>query len=110
MAFPTPTRSTWMAALNGFQRSSSYPAAIGALDGKHIACVVCVLCQAALLRSITVSWIPQRPSHSGSAYYNSKGFYSIVLLAVVDADYRCLLYYLGKQYTTQNKLGNGSGY
>lgn len=74
-AFPRPTRSTWMAALSGFKRSMNYPAAIGALDGKHIACV--------------------RPSGSGSTYYNNKGFYSIVLLAIVDADYRCIIYDLG---------------
>lgn len=32
---------------------------------------------------------------SGSMYYNYKGFNSIVLLALVDADYRCIMYDLG---------------
>lgn len=74
-AFPQPTDRTWMAALSGFRRSTNYPAAMGALDGKHIALV--------------------RPSESGSLYYNYKGYYSIVLLALVDADYRCIIYDLG---------------
>lgn len=39
-----PTRETWTAALLGFMRSSSNPAAIGALDGKHIACVEAARC------------------------------------------------------------------
>ena len=44
--------------------------AVGALDGKHVT----VRC----------------PSLSGSKYYNYKGFYSMVLLAFVDADYNFL--------------------
>ena len=30
----------------------------------------------------------QAPAHSGSQYYNYKGYYSIIMLAVVDANYK----------------------
>lgn len=60
----------WKKVSDLFQRRWNFPHCIGALDGKHIA--------------ITA------PQKSGSSYYNYKKFFSIMLLALVDADYKFL--------------------
>ena len=67
MTCPT-TPDDWLQISNKFLQKWNFPHACGALDGKHIAC--------------------RCPPKSGSQYYNYKGFYSIVLMALVDADYK----------------------
>lgn len=65
----------WLAIEEGFRKK--FPRCVGAIDGKHI--------------------VIKCPAHSGSEYYNYKGTYSIVLMALVDSDYRFIFADIGGQ-------------
>ena len=64
------TPEGWKELAKGFHQRWNFPHAIGAIDGKHIHI--------------------KNPLNAGSKYFNYKKFYSIVLLAVVDSDYKFL--------------------
>ena len=61
------TTSDWLRIATEFEEEWNFPNCIGAIDGKHI--------------------MMDCPKNGGSAYYNYKGFHSIVLLAICDAKY-----------------------
>ncbi|XP_064622533.1 uncharacterized protein LOC135484782 [Lineus longissimus] len=74
MTCPT-TPEGWRAISDKFLQKWNFPHTCGALDGKHIAC--------------------KCPPKSGSQYFNYKGFYSVVLMALVDAEYKFIWSDLG---------------
>ena len=61
------TPEEWTEISNEFATTWNFPHCVGAIDDKHVAI--------------------EKPPESGSFYYNYKKFFSIVLMAVVDADY-----------------------
>lgn len=68
IAMPPPTEESWRKVTEGYKNMWNFPNCLGALDGKHIN----IRC----------------PINSGTDFYNYKGNYSIVLLALVDANYK----------------------
>ena len=63
-----PTTEDWQRIESRLAQRWNFPNCVGALDGKHI--------------------VIQAPNNSGSMFYNYKGTFSVVLMALVDADYR----------------------
>lgn len=63
---PEPTLETWMKVACDFETKWQFPHCVGAIDGKHI----CI----------------QKPSNSGSSFFNYKHSCSIVLMATVDSE------------------------
>lgn len=80
---PTPTLEQWQKIEEGFRRKWDYPNCVEAIDGKHV--------------------VFEKPSNTGSQYYNYKDF-SIVLLTLVDADCRFITVDVG----AYGRKSNGS--
>lgn len=60
----------WKEVAEQFERKWNFSHCVGACDGKHIAI--------------------EKPNQSGSLFYNYKGFFSVILFAVVNANYEFL--------------------
>lgn len=71
------TPEEWLSISRLFEDRWQLPHCIGAADGKHIRIL--------------------HPKHSGSEFYNYKGYYSIVLMAIADADYKFIFVDVGCQ-------------
>ena len=63
-------RQEWLSIADTFNKQWHFPHCIGAMDGKHV--------------------LIKPTPNTGSFYFNYKHSFSIVLLAVVDADYKFL--------------------
>nr|CAI5861403.1 unnamed protein product [Callosobruchus analis] len=61
------TANEWRKIAEEFKNRWNFPNCLGAIDGKHI--------------------VIQSPLHSGTEFYNYKGTFSVVLMAVVNANY-----------------------
>ena len=81
---PPGSKEEWLEISKKFEEVGNMLHVIGCIDGKHIK-VGC-------------------PKLSGMLYYNYKGFFSIVLMALSDANYCFTLYDLG-QYGSNNDSG-----
>lgn len=66
--FPELTAERWNEISSGFEKYAQFPNCIGAIDGKHVRI--------------------RKPKMSGSLFHNYKNYFSVVLLAVADANYK----------------------
>lgn len=71
------TQDDWKGVAKRFEDQWNFPHCVGALDGKHV--------------------LIHKPGASGSTFLNYKHTFSIVLMALVDSDYRFMYVNVGAQ-------------
>lgn len=79
-----PSEREWEKIREDYEDKWNFPNTIGSIDGKHFA----IKC----------------PDNSGSDCFNYKGYHSLLMLAVVDANYRFIMVDIG----AQGRLSDGS--
>ena len=72
---PIPKLQDWERIAKRFEKRWNFPNCVGALDGKHVRI--------------------QAPNFSGSTWFNYKGHFSMVLMALVDANYKFIYVDIG---------------
>ncbi|XP_056378939.1 uncharacterized protein LOC130274527 [Hyla sarda] len=72
---PQPSPELWLQIAEKFHEVTQFPNCVGAIDGKYIRI--------------------QKPAHPGSEYFNYKKFYSTILIAFADAQYRLIAVDIG---------------
>ncbi|XP_069819926.1 uncharacterized protein [Dendropsophus ebraccatus] len=70
------TAEEWMTVAHGFEEHWQFPNCGGSLDGKHIRI--------------------SQPPNSGSFFYNYKGYFSVILMALVNANYEFMMVDVGR--------------
>lgn len=63
---PQPSTEMWLEIADVFYQKTDFPNCVGAVDGKHVRF--------------------RNPKHSGSKFFNYKKYFSLVLMAVADAN------------------------
>ncbi|KAM3918743.1 uncharacterized protein RB166_013520 isoform 2-T2 [Leptodactylus fuscus] len=82
---PHPSIEQWKDIAENFWEVTRFPNCVGAVDGKHIRI--------------------QKPARSGSLFYNYKEYFSIVLMAIADAQYRFLAVDIGAyDHTNESRI------
>lgn len=71
ICLPEPKKEMWYQIANDFFKRANFPHCLGACDGKHIRIIA--------------------PTYSGSMCYNYKGYFSLVLMAICDSNYKFVL-------------------
>lgn len=72
----------WIKIADEFYTHTNFPNIIGAINGKHIRMI--------------------QPEHSGTSYFNYKKFFSCVLMAWTDADYKFVYIDVGSYGTASD--------
>ncbi|XP_069612086.1 uncharacterized protein [Ranitomeya imitator] len=72
---PLPTLDLWIGIAEKFWSVCDFPNCLGAVDGKHFRII--------------------KPARTGSEYFNYKKYFSVVLMAIADADCRFIAMDIG---------------